>query len=117
MSFGTFLYTWVYGNLVAEDEYKNKYYSNSKNFNDLESKRWVIFYDEIEATKVPSHWHAWLHKSIDIPPLNYSHKYDWQKDHEQNFTGTNNAYYPSSHPLSKSYKSDEIKNEYDSWSP
>ena len=117
MSFGTTLYTWIYGNLVGQDDYLNKYYCNSKNFNDLNSKRWVIFNGEIEASKVPPHWHAWLHKSINAPPLNYSHKYNWQKDHEQNMTGTDNAYYPSSHPLSKSYKHNEIKKEYDSWSP
>ena len=117
MSFGTTLYTWIYGNLVGQDDYLNNYYCNSKNFNDLDAKRWVIFNGEIEASKVPPHWHAWLHKSIDVPPLNYSHKYNWQKDHEQNMTGTDNAYYPSSHPLSKSYKHNEIKKEYDSWSP
>ena len=117
MSFGTTLYTWIYGNLVGQDDYLNNYYCNSKNFNDLDSKRWVMFNGEIEASKIPPHWHAWLHKSIDVPPLNYSHKYKWQKDHEQNMTGTDNAYYPSSHPLSKSYKHNEIKKEYDSWSP
>ena len=117
MSLGTTLYTWIYGNLVGEDNYKNKYYCNSKNFNDLGSKRWVIFYKEIEASSIPPHWHAWLHKSIDIPPLNYKHKYNWQKDHEQNMTGTDKAYYPNSHPLSKSFNPDEVKKEYDSWSP
>lgn len=117
MSLGTTLYTWIYGNLVGQDDYLNKYYCNSSNFNDLDAKRWVIFYGETEASKIPSHWHAWLHKTIDIPPLNYSHKYKWQKNHEQNMTGTDKAYYPSSHPLSKSYKSNDIKKEYDSWNP
>ena len=32
-------------------------------------------------------------------------------------TGTNKAYYPSSHPLSKSYQSDEPKKDYESWTP
>jgi NADH:ubiquinone oxidoreductase subunit len=117
MSLGTNLYTWFYGNLVGQDSFENKYYCNSKNFNDLEAKRWVIFQGEIEASKVPSHWHAWLHKTIEEPPLNYFHKYEWQKNHEPNMTGTEQAYYPSSHPLSKSYNPDEVKNEYDSWSP
>jgi NADH:ubiquinone oxidoreductase subunit len=117
MSFGTTLYTWFYGEFVGLDNFKNKYYCNSKNFSNLDAKRWVIFHDEIEASIIPSHWHAWLHKTIDVPPLNYSHKYDWQKDHEKNMTGTDNAYYPNSHPLSKFYKSDAIKKEYDSWLP
>ena len=120
MSFGTTLYTWIYGKFVAEDSYSNKYYCNSLNFADLDAKRWVIFYEDIEASKIPPHWNAWLHKTIDVPPLNYSHKYHWQKDHEQNMTGTAKAYFPESHPLSKYYQGKEVKknkSEYESWSP
>ena len=39
-------------------------------------------------------------KQLKIPPLNYSHKYFWQKNHEENLTGTEKAYYPDEHPLS-----------------
>jgi NADH:ubiquinone oxidoreductase subunit len=117
MSFGTSLYTWLYGNLVGEDDKKNKYYCDSKNFKDLSAKRWVMFKSDIESSKIPSHWHAWLHKSIDIPPINYKHKYEWQKEHQENMTGTDQAYYPDSHPLSKSHNNKAIKSEYESWSP
>ncbi len=118
MSLGTYLYTRFYGHLVGIDDYKNKYYCNSKDFCKIEAtKRWVIFSGVKEATKIPSHWHAWLHKTIDVPPIDYKHKYYWQKDHEQNMTGTDRAYYPNSHPLSQSYNVEEIKKEYESWSP
>jgi len=117
MSLGTLLYTLIYGHLVGEDDFQNKYYSNSKNFENIEAKRWVIFKGAKEPTKIPSHWHAWLHKSIDVPPLNYKHKYSWQKNHEENKTGTDDAYYPDSHPLSKSYNNEAIKKEYESWNP
>ena len=117
MSWGTKIYTWIYGNLVGVDKFGNKYYSNVKDFSDLNAKRWVIFNGIIEATKIPPHWHAWLHKSIDKPPLNYTHKYSWQKNHEQNKTGTEDAYYPDSYPLSKSYNENTIKSDYESWSP
>ena len=117
MNLGTTIYTWLYGHLVGEDIDNNKYYCNSKNYSDLNVKRWVIFKGEIEATKIPPHWHAWLHKSIDKPPLNYTHKYSWQKNHEQNKTGTEDAYFPDSYPLSKSYNKDTIKSEYEPWSP
>ncbi len=76
MSLGTKIYTLLKGNLVGRDDIGNKYYCNSKNFKDLKAKRWVIFNGEIEASNIPPHWQAWLHKSIDEPPLNYSHKYD-----------------------------------------
>ena len=117
MSFGTFIYTWLHGNIVGEDENNNKYYCNSKNFDTFDAKRWVIFDGEIESTKIPPHWHAWLHKTVEKPPLNYKHSYTWQKNHEQNMTGTENAYYPDSHPLSKSYNKKVSKNEYETWKP
>ena len=117
MSIGTSIYTWFYGNLVGEDDLKNKYYCNSKKFNDFNSKRWVMFNGVIEASKIPPHWHAWLHKTIDEPPINYFHKYNWQKNHEENLTGTEKVYNPDSHPLSASYSSDAIKSEYESWKP
>jgi NADH:ubiquinone oxidoreductase subunit len=117
MNLGTSIYTWLYGNFVGADDEFNKYYCNSKNFNDLKAKRWVIFNGKIEASKIPSHWHAWLHRTIDIPPINYKHKYSWQKNHQENKTGTDEAYYPDSHPLSKNYNGEAIKSEYESWKP
>ena len=86
-------------------------------FKDLKAKRWVIFNGEIEASNIPPHWHAWLHKSIDNPPLDYSHKYKWQKNHKPNMTGTSDAYFPSSHPLSKNYDPEKKEEEYKSWTP
>ena len=117
MSLGTKIYTWFKGNLVGSDELGNKYYCSSKDFKNLKEKRWVIFNGEIEASKIPPHWHAWLHKSIDNPPLGYSHKYKWQKNHKPNMTGTSDAYFPSSHPLSKNYDPEKKEEEYKSWTP
>ena len=117
MSFGTKIYTWWYGKFVGTDEFENKYYTDSLNKNNLSAKRWVIFNGEIEASRIPPHWHAWLHKTIDKPPLNYSHKYAWQKNHKQNMTGTQEAHFPPSNPLSKNYKSNQIKDDYESWTP
>ncbi len=116
MSLGTFLYTLFFGNFVASDKFSNKYYCNSKNFQDKKAKRWVIFNGEIEASKIPPHWHAWLHKSIDTPPSNYKHKYKWQKDHKPHTTGTLDAYHPNTYLLSKS-KHDINKKEYEKWNP
>ncbi len=117
MSLSTLLYTLFFGKFVGQDEFDNKYYCNSKKFSNKDFKRWVIFNGKIEATKVPPHWHAWLHKSIDKPPTDYSHKYSWQKDHKQNMTGTKDAHFPASNPLSKNYKPNQIKADYEPWSP
>ena len=119
MNIGTIIYTWLKGHYVGIDNDGNKYYSNSKNFKSTDAKRWVIFRGEVEASKVPPHWHAWLHKMTNNPPINYVPKYGWQKNHKPNQTGTNEAYYPESHPLSKSNKSLQSKNnsDYESWKP
>ena len=117
MNLGTYLYTWMYGTLVGIDNFGNKYYCNSVDFNNIKAKRWVVFNGEIEASKIPSHWHAWLHKTIDIPPKNYKHKYGWQKNHKTNNTGTSKAYFPDSHPLSNSNKINNGKKDYESWKP
>ncbi len=116
MNIGTKLYTFFYGNFVGTDDFGNKYYTNRKN-NNSNYKRWVIFNGEVEATKIPPHWHAWLHKSIDVPPIKYSHKFKWQKNHRPNMTGTKQAHFPSSHPLSKKYDSKNADMDYESWDP
>ena len=78
MNLGTKIYTWLCGHYVGNDSKGNKYYSNSKNHDQRNTKRWVIYNGEVEATKVPPHWHAWLHKMINKPPINYKSKYKWQ---------------------------------------
>ena len=117
MTLGTTIYTWFYGNFVGDDDNHNKYYCNKKDFQDKTAKRWVIYHDGIEASKIPPHWHAWLHKSVNEPPVNYKHKYFWQKGHKQNLTGTKDAYYPSSYPLSKNYNIEDKNEDYESWTP
>ena len=47
MNIGTKISTWIYGKLVDVDDFGNKYYCNSKNFEDSTAKRWVIFNGEI----------------------------------------------------------------------
>ena len=114
--------------VVETLEKKNNYFKRKYNLEinilgiaakskNLKAKRWVIFNGEIEASNIPPHWHAWLHKSIDNPPLGYSHKYKWQKNHKPNMTGTSDAYFPSSHPLSKNYDPEKKEEEYKSWTP
>ena len=117
MSFGTKLYTWLRGNYVGKDKLGNVYYTDNKDIKSNKGKRWVLFSGEVEASNIPPHWHAWLHRMTDDPPVNYQHIYDWQKDHKSNATGTSGAYYPSSHPLSNSSKKFRPKSEYESWKP
>ena len=89
-TFGTRLYTLFNGNLVGTDEMGNKYYQDKNN------KRWVIYKDEIEATKIPQEWYSWMHHMNNkIENTRKLNKYNWQKEHSQNLTGIKKAYNPS----------------------
>ncbi len=89
-TYGTRLFTWRKGVPVGEDEFGNRYYRERKG-----AKRWVIYRDLAEASKVPPDWHGWLHHTVDEPPTqqNYSPR-PWQISHQANMTGTPRAYRP-----------------------
>ena len=59
---GTFLKTLFFGKLVGKDELGNKYYKNKKD------ERWVIYANDIEATKITSDWFLWMHHTINEIP-------------------------------------------------
>ena len=100
---GTFLKTLFFGQLVGQDESGNKYYKNNDN------ERWVIYYNDIEATKITSDWYLWMHHTIDKIPVKNEEKYIWQKKHAENRTGTSNNYKPI-----KIKKNEKLK-KYDTW--
>ena len=102
-TFGTRLQTIFSGKFVGEDEYGNKYYENKKR-----KKRWVIYNGEIEATKIPIEWYSWIHFTHNKIENNHElKKYNWQKPHQENLTGTDSAYYPNKNKnaIQKKYKS------------
>ena len=103
-TFGTFLKTLFTGKFVGKDKFGNKYYKNK------DDQRWVIYSNNIEATKITSDWYMWMHHTIDkIPDKNSEKKYDWQKDHEENKTGTKQRHQPA-----KINKND-LDKKYDTW--
>ena len=104
-TFGTFFYTLFTGKYAGKDEFGYKYYFNSK------GKRWVIYKDNIESTKIPPEWHSWIHflkKNIPI----FENKYSWQKQHQENLTCTKKAYKPEG-SLSSKVKINTKK--YETW--
>ena len=103
---GTFVYTLIFGKFVGSDEFGNKYYNNTS------GKRWVIYKDTVESTKIPAEWHLWIHFLTTSKPSDNLIKYNWQKKHSENLTGTNKAYKPAGSLTSDSKKS--IKN-YETW--
>ncbi len=100
---GTFLKTLFFGKFVGRDKLGNKYYRNKQD------ERWVIYSSNIEATKITSDWYLWMHHTIDKIPEENDKKYNWQKDHKENQTGSKNSYKPT-----KIKKNDDYK-KYDTW--
>jgi len=103
---GTFILTLFTGKFVGKDEFGNKYYSNSK------GKRWVIYQNKVESSKIPSEWHLWIHFLRNNVPSDNQNKFKWQKKHEENLTGTTRAYRPDGSLSSDSKK--EMK-KYETW--
>ena len=103
---GTFIYTLFRGKFVGKDEFGNKYYSNSK------GKRWVIYKSTIESSRIPPEWHLWIHFLSKNKPSDNLTKFNWQKKHEENLTGTMKAYKPDG-ALNSDSKTDMKK--YETW--
>jgi len=95
---GTFIYTLITGKLVGKDEFENKYYTNKR------GKRWVIYNNEVEASKIPPEWHLWIHFMTNRIPENNSRKFNWQEKYVENLTGTSRAYSPDGSLKSKTKK-------------
>ena len=107
---GTRLMTRFKGVKVGEDGEGNAYYRNRD-----DSRRWVIYAGEPEASKVPADWHGWLHRTFDENPAEtpLAHK-AWEKPHHDNLTGSAAAYAPAG-SLRQAHPAD--RRDYEAWQP
>ena len=106
----TQLFTWRKGVKVGEDDRGNVFYKTRD-----DSKRWVIFAGEIEASRISPDWHGWLHRTWDEPPSEKPlvHK-KWEKPHQENLTGTALAYAPAG---SIRNAGSAPRSDYEAWTP
>ena len=103
---GTLIYTAFTGKFAGKDQFGNKYYCDAK------GKRWVIYRNIVESSKIPPEWHSWIHfLNLNKPSENIK-KFKWQKQHEENLTGTEKAYKPEG-SLSSNPKKNIKK--YETW--
>ena len=109
---GTRLMTWWKGKEVGQDSAGNRYYTEKSGGN----RRWVIYEGEPEASKVPAEWHAWLHRTVDQPPLGERPVIPWEKPHLANPTGTATAYRPGGSVLSGEDRQ-KSGGDYQAWTP
>jgi NADH:ubiquinone oxidoreductase subunit len=119
---GTRIYCWLRGEQVGSDQFGNRYYrekGGGKVHADSlrKERRWVIYDGEVEASRVPAEWHAWLHHTTqDLPPEGGPAKRPWQKEHLPNLTGTAAAYRPPGHILQGGQR-DKATGDYEPWVP
>ena len=119
-TFGTQLWTWLYGEFVGEDELGNRYYRSRNGKVDrtlLMERRWVVYNGYAEASMIPPGWHGWMHHRVDTPPARESYQpREWQKPHLPNLTGTAAAYRPKGSVLTNE-KRPRVTGDYDAWTP
>jgi NADH:ubiquinone oxidoreductase subunit len=111
-TWGTTLFTWRKGELVGDDAAGNRYYRERGG-----SRRWVMYSGDIEASRIPPEWHAWLHYTVadppsEKPPLVKS----WEKPHHPNLTGSAEAYVPAG-SLATATPRAATTGDYEAWRP
>lgn len=104
--------------LVGKDPQGNRYYRAKPRKGYKLERRWVKYNGEPEASRVPPEWHGWLHHQSNIFPVanDMSFRREWQKPHQQNLTGTDQAYRPPGHVLSGGVR-DKATGDYEAWTP
>ncbi len=98
---GTRLTILFFGKFIGKDTFGNKYYETKK------GKRFVIYSNEVDASKIPGEWYSWMHFTPNkIENVHEFKKYEWQKSHQSNLTGTNKSYSPKgdTNAVKKKYK-------------
>jgi NADH:ubiquinone oxidoreductase subunit len=119
-TFGTQVWTKLYGEFVGTDELGNRYYRTRGGKIDPTlgfERRWVIYNGLAEASKVPPMWHGWLHQTVDVPPpLDKTKPYPWEKPHRPNLTGTPYAHRPSGSTLAQGRRP-KATGDYKAWTP
>jgi NADH:ubiquinone oxidoreductase subunit len=112
------IYTALRGRHVGTDSEGNRYYVQSRGVGPLDvPRRWVVYANLAEASKIPPEWHGWMHYTVDTPPTEemYTPR-PWQKPHLENMTGTPEAWRPSGSILSTG-KRPAATGDYQAWKP
>lgn len=114
---GTLIFTANKGVKVGADEAGNTYYEEFRAPKGRRKRRWVVYNGTVEASRVPSEWHGWLHYTFDEPPTKAPFKTrPWEKKHVPNLTGTPFAYTPPG-SLERAGERPPATGDYEAWKP
>ena len=117
MTLGTRLFTMLNGEQVGTDSQGNAYYRSKRTPRGMREKRWVVYDGNVDASRVPPTWHSWLHHTTDdIPRDDVGRRWEWQKEHRPNMTGTPEAYRPPGHSLKGGQRA-AATSDYEPWQP
>ncbi len=121
MNLGMRIYTFFKGEKVGQDSFGNTYYrgknGQKSRIGGGREQRWVIYDQNDDPTSVPADWHGWLHHTMSEPPTQTPlvHKV-WEREHQINMTGTQQAYFPEGHPNAGGKRA-KATGDYEAWSP
>lgn len=117
-TWGTRWTIWRKGRQVGSDEFGNRYYLQKRGVGPLGvPRRWVVYKNLAEPSKVPAEWHGWLHYTHDNLPTDEAYApRPWQLPHRMNMTGTSEAWRPSGSILAKGERP-KATGDYKPWRP
>jgi NADH:ubiquinone oxidoreductase subunit len=115
LKFLTKLKALILGKYVGFDDYGNKYFELKSSDAFGRKKRVCIYSGVVEATKIPSEWHSWMHYKSDAP--NIEKKHFWQVMHLPSLTGTKFRF-TNTNPNSEVKKEySQTPSRYSAWRP
>jgi NADH:ubiquinone oxidoreductase subunit len=119
-TFGTQVWTSLYGEPVGEDEFGNHYFRTKGGKIDPAlgfERRWVIYSGYAEASTIPPAWWGWMHHTVDVPPTEEKVvARPWWKPHRPNMTGTPGAQRPTGSTLAQGRRP-KATGDYKAWTP
>src|SRR5918999_701593 len=119
-TFGTQVWTALYGEFVGTDEFGNRYYRTKGGRIDPTlgfERRWVTYNGVAEASTIPPSWHGWIHHMTDVPPTQeWVEPRPWWKPHRPNLTGTPGAQRPTGSTLAQGRRP-RATGDYKPWTP
>lgn len=120
-TWGTRIFTSFRGEFVGQDSFGNRYFQEKRRTRKVRvhwdrRRRWVIYKAIAEASTVPPEWNSWLQHTVDSPPSGEMSRYEWEKEHLPNLTGTATAYRPPGSALAEGQR-DRATGDYEPWRP
>lgn len=110
---GTRLFSGRHGKQVGRDELGNLYFQHKQDGR----RRWVIYADSNDASRVPPGWTSWLRGQLDdVPDKSLPKRRAFEKAAVPNLSGTGETYRPAG-SLSRGAQRPAATGDYQAWTP